>query len=325
MKDKIKKMLPFLAEGVRNRRIKNKLNEEFEAFRDHWMHSSVTKEKAGYSILLDGHALEKGMTSKEPRCFGVKKVNGIIRCLKHYDSNNWEHDFAYDLGISMLSEYCRFYEDHGWTGEEEYKAAKGYIEGKTACFSTGAFTLRKEEFMDDAMIDYDKFLKSRHSFREFENRKISEEDVRKAVDMAIKSPTACNRQMCKIYYLRSDEAKEKFMPFSHGFTGFNEETVNFFIITYDISSLCNYGEITQGMLNSGLVAMNFVNGLHSLGIGSCFLEFNDCKEEEAQVKKILGAPANEKIAVVIAAGYYPEEAVITHSARKPIEEIYREV
>ena len=123
MKKKIKKMMPFLAEAVRNRRIKNIINEEFEAFKANWMFSEKTREKAGYSILLDAHALEKGMTSKEPRPFGVKKVDGIIKCMKDYDANSWEPDFAYELGVSILSEYCLFYEKQGWTAQKEYKEA----------------------------------------------------------------------------------------------------------------------------------------------------------------------------------------------------------
>ena len=325
MKTQIKKMMPFLADAVRNHKIKKIINDEFESFRDNWMFSSKAMNKAGYSILLDAHALEKGMSSKEPRCFGVKKVDGIIRCMKDYDSNGWEHDFAYELGVSVLAEYCGFYEEHGWTDEKEYKAAKAYTDGKSSGIKTGAYEIKREDFIDDASIDYDRFLGSRHSFREFEKKKISDEDVRKAVGMAIKSPTACNRQMCKVYYLRSDDAKESFMPYSHGLTGFDNESVNFFVVTYDIASLCNYGEITQGMFNAGLVSMNLVNGLHSLGIGSCFLEFNDSREEVLQVKKILGVPESEKIAVVIAAGYYPEKATVVRSARKPIEEVYREV
>jgi nitroreductase len=148
--------------------------------------------------------------------------------------------------------------------------------------------------------------------------------MKKAVNTAMKTPTACNRQMCKVYFVKDTETQEKILHFSHGLTGFDNKTVNIIVVTYDISSLCFAEEIQQGMFNAGLFSMNLVNSLHSIGIGSCFLEYSNDIKDETEHKKILNIPSNEKIAIVIAAGYYPEESTIPYSTRKPLEEIYRE-
>ena len=71
--------------------------------------------------------------------------------------------------------------------------------------------------------------------------------------------------------------------------------------------------------------MNFVNALHSLGIGSCFVQFGNSTKEEEKVKKIINIPKNERIAVFLATGYYNDKNLITASPRKNIKDIYKVV
>ena len=131
--------------------------------------------------------------------------------------------------------------------------------------------------------------------------------------------------MIKIYYINNNSIKQQILKYAHGLTGFDKETANMFVITHDISSLCDAGEISQGYFNAGLVTMNFVNALHSKGIGSCMLAFNNNINEEQELKGILGIPQCERVSVMLAAGYYPEKSLVPKSTRKPIEEIYEEI
>ena len=325
MRDFIKKNFKFITKVIRSIKIKRKIRYDYHSFKNNWLYSRKTKEKIGYGIILEAHALEKGMTNLSPRHFGSSKVNKIINYLEDYHYNNWDTDYAYNLGVSVLIEYCNFYERNNWQDKEEYKRTKEYIKNKKTDVLSGAHIIYKNEFISDTSIDYKKFLESRHSFRQYLKKKISESDFKKCVEMSLLSPSACNRQMCKIYYAKSDNIKKSIMKFCHGLTNFDNESVNLFIITYDVSSLCDVGEINQGMFNAGLFAMNFVNSMHSLGIGSCFLQYNVLKEEDRKMKSILTIPDNEQVAVVIAAGYYPDKSVITYSSRKPIEEVYRQI
>ena len=324
MKETIKKLFPFIPILVRNIRIKTKLNEMYKLYKKQWAKFKMTQEKVGYSIILDEHALEKGMTSSNPRYFGVQKTKNIMDYITIYEKNGWTKDFAYNIGVSILHEYCDFYKKNDWVDREEYKEVFNFIKDRDKVIESGVIKVYKKDFTNSAQIDYNSFLTSRHSFRKFENKKITSEDMQKALDMVTKTPTACNRQMCKIYYIKNETIKNAAAKYSHGLTGFDNDSVNLIVVTYDISFLCNHGEIDQGMFNAGLISMNLVNALHSLGIGSCFLEFNDTYKEENEYKKILNIPDCEKVAVVIAAGYYPEESVIPKSTRKPLEEIYRE-
>lgn len=69
--------------------------------------------------------------------------------------------------------------------------------------------------------------------------------------------------------------------------------------------------------------MNFVNGLHYRGIGSCFMQWANKHTDERFVKTELHIPECEKIAVVIGAGYYKESTIIPCSCRRDIYDILK--
>ena len=129
--------------------------------------------------------------------------------------------------------------------------------------------------------------------------------------------------MTKIYYIEDSQKKKAIEKYAQGLSNFNLENANYFIITFDISSCYFVGERNQGWLNAGLLTMNFVNALHSLGIGSCFVQFGNTFLEEQKLKKILNINESERIAIILVAGYYEEEAIVPQSIRKGINDMFK--
>ena len=83
------------------------------------------------------------------------------------------------------------------------------------------------------------------------------------------------------------------------------------------------GERNQGYFNAGLFSMNFVNALHSQGIGSCFVQFGNSKKDENIIKKICGISSSERIAVLVSAGYYEENISAPKSPRKDKKDVFK--
>lgn len=296
-------------------------------YRKNYSHSSETKEKLGYNMLLISHSLEKGMSNKNPRRFGKGKTSELMKLILKYESyEDYGVDFAFVNAINVLRGYISFYEKKNWEDAEEYKKVKSFLKKyeKVEKMNVGSFVLRKEDFEKDSKIDYRKFLASRHSVREFLPKRLKEDDLRKAIETAILTPSACNRQMCKVYYSSDPEMQNEIVKFGQGFGGFEQDTINPIVITFDVNANYFVGERNQGWFNAGLFSMNLVNALHSQGIGSCFCQFGNTTKQEEQLKKLLNIPASERIAVIIAAGYYCDESIIPYSPRKSIDDIYRE-
>ena len=131
--------------------------------------------------------------------------------------------------------------------------------------------------------------------------------------------------MCKVYQVKKQDVKELLNKTILGVGGFNREAMTYFVITYDIAAFDFFGERNQGYMNAGLVAMNFVNGLHFKGIGSCFMQWANKRSEDVKVRKALGLSDSEKIAIVLGAGYYKDTYIIPCSCRKSIDEVFKVV
>lgn len=325
VKETIKK-IPGVNRAKNIIKFKNEYSYDKKLYSRNYSHSSETKNKVGYNMLLISHSLEKGMSNKNPRRFGKAKIEELKKLIKKYEAyNDFTNDFAFVNAINVLRGYAAFYEKKEWMDADEYKDVKAFLEGykNVEKMNVGSFVLKKIDFIKDASIDYGKFLASRHSVREFLPERLKESDLQKAIKMAILSPSACNRQMCKVYYSSDPKMQKEIVKFGQGFGGFERDTINPLVVTFDVNANYYIGERNQGWFNAGLFSMNLVNALHSLGIGTCFCQFGNTTKQEEQLKKLLNIPASERIAVIIAAGYYCDESIIPYSPRKKINDIYR--
>lgn len=305
-------------------------NKDKNFYAKNYMYSTpITKEKLEYNMLLEIHKLEKGFAvpEKQQRPFGFEKISQIMKNVEEYEKNEFDMaSFAYNLSYSSLTEYLRFYEQKNWIDREEYRVVREFMNNKSdfTYIPVGAIDCKKEELLSGTKFDYDQFISSRRSVRNFSSKALSKEDITKAIEMAIKTPTACNRQMCKIYYVKSQAGKEVIEKYAQGLGLFDLAGANYFVITFDVSANYFVGERNQGWFNSGLVTMNFVNALHSLGIGSCCIQFGNTFSEEKQFKEKLNISFSERVGVIITAGYYDTVSRIPYSSRKPLGEVYRE-
>ena len=129
--------------------------------------------------------------------------------------------------------------------------------------------------------------------------------------------------MCSLVYVKDNECKKLLDNTIIGLSGFNKNNVHYFIITYDFASLAYPGEIQQGMFNAWVCTINFINGLHSKGIGSCCLQWSNNTEEDTKIRNALKLSKSERIDVVVGCGYYKGKNIIPSSVRKSREDVYR--
>ena len=318
----------YLRRIVKKIKIRNEYINDYKQFSKYYMDSKDEHKQLEYKILFIAHSLEKGMTHKKLRPFGEQKILDILDCLYILDAMNYKDTTAYNIGISILKKWKENYDINQWNKPKIYFSVSNYInshlDSNMDC-KAGVFVNYKNNYNKYYGFDYLDAIKTRHSVRDFAMKKLKNDDIVYCVQAAMSSPSACNRQMCKVYFVDSDELKEELSNMIMGLTGFNRKVINLFIITYDVSAFLFYGERNQGYFNAGLFAMNFVNALHFKGIGSCFLQWGNKHSQEQIIKKHLGIPDDEKIVIALAAGYYKDKTLIPKSQRKKITEMYKKI
>ena len=286
----------------------------------YYLESAESKGKPKYRIMLLIHSLEKGMCMPNPRPYGQQKALQLTKILKEYGRRS-DMEFEYDLGVSALSAWVSFFDQSGWKRDDSVGEVEQFVNEKPVMYQAG----RKEHLHPRTTLENANFTEvmlSRHSVRDFDDRELMDGDIQYALNMFIEAPTACNRQMCKVFLVKNPEVVELLNKTVLGVGGFNKKTMHYFIITYDIAAFDFFGERNQGYLNAGLVAMNFANGLHARGIGSCFMQWANKRSEDANVRKALRLKNSERIAIVLGAGYYKEKSLIPCSDRRNINDIF---
>ena len=288
------------------------------------MGTEESLNKLGYESIIHTHTLEKGMEHFELRPFAVEKTRYIMSLIKRESKyEKYENKFAFINGINSLREYKKIYEEHNWINKDEYKKVDEFLKNysKVENQKAGAYILTKKELQKDYEIDYLKFVKSRHSTRNYKNEPIKLDDVKAAVEMAKYSASACNRQYIKLHFYPSGKMRDNVIHYALGKGGLYLDGVNTFIVTFDVNGLSGVGERNQGYFNAGLYSTNLVNAFHSLGIGTCFIQFANSVKDEDDLKRKNEIPEYERIAVILFAGYYDEKSIFAVSPRKNVSEL----
>jgi nitroreductase len=288
------------------------------------MFTNATLNKLGYQTIIHTHSIEKGLQHFKLRPFGKKWILLLISLItKQSKFENYKNKFSFVNGINSLREYKKAYEENGWTDKEEFKKVNSFLKNYTNVEkkNAGAYIISKKELEKDYKIDYLKFLKSRHSTRNYKNEIIKVDDVKLAVEMAKYTPSACNRQFIKLHFYPSGKMRDNVIKYAVGKYGIYLDGVNTFIVTFDVNGLTPEGERNLGYFNAGLYSTNLVNAFHSLGIGTCFIQFSNSVKEEEELKRLNSIPEYERIAVIIFAGYYEEKSIFASSQRKELKEL----
>ena len=295
---------------------------DFSFFLNNYAYSKKSENKIGYKMLFLVHSLEKGMSVKNPRIFGLEKTNDLMALAEEYESFHGNRkSFAYQATINVLRSYVNFFAEKGWQNIPECVAVQEFISDREGVenISVGSHQILTNT---SEKWDYSKLLESRHSVREFQDKEVREEDLQLAVKDAILSPSACNRQMIKVYYVKNREKRNYLISQAKGFTAFDKSTINLMLVTFDTNAFYTIGERNQGWFNAGLFSMNLVNSLHTKGIGTCFCQFGNSFNSEKEIKKVIGISSGERIAVIIAFGYYCDRQVVPYSPRKTLSDVY---
>lgn len=277
-------------------------------------------------IYRQTHIIEKGMSLSEPRKgFGKDKIRELLQFLKDFDERGYLKTSAVFLNaINVLDRYVKFQEKMDYNDENIDKIRlflNNYSEYIDIDSLYGVMEMTKEQMIEMTHKDFLSFVDSRHSMRQFSNDKVDIEAVKKAIKIAMRAPSECNRQSVKVYLLNSKEKKKQLDEIISGNTGFSYEVCNYLIITSDVSSYTMSYERNQMYVDGALFSMMLMLGLHYYEIGSCALQHSETKEKNEMVKKIAQIPDNEVVVMYIAYGKYKDKFNVAVSKRKNLSDV----
>ena len=290
-------------------------------------HSIIYKidnfNKLECQIILDYHSLEKGFLHQDFKLkYGRERVIRLISNLKK-ELLKQKNSSQIEVAYSVLVDY---YEIHlkanciidDYFTKEDYLFFKSKIDEHQIGFKS----FSKEEFYSFSSADFYKFAHSRKSVRSFTGALIDISLIEKAVSLSLTSPSVCNRQGVKVYYVDEKKKIDELLEIQAGFTSFSKNVNQLLFLTVDRNYFYTIGERNQMYIDGGIFLMNLLYALHYYKIGNCPANWGKMTFEDRKANQILHLPESEKIICFIPIGVPKDSFRVTLSKRRNLEEVF---
>ncbi|WP_211214863.1 nitroreductase family protein [Microbulbifer variabilis] len=278
-------------------------------------------EQRNYTAVKIYHSLEKSMSFKNRRVGSgwsdAYALLDLLRVAHRFDELGY-HDKA---ACKLLSRFIEL------EGNSQTKNAS-YIRGELSKLNFasleehGVKTYSAADFHRGVLKSPEAFFLSRYSLREFKGENVSEELIKRAISLAMKSPSVCNRQAWHVYHTTESLPKEAALKYQAGNRGFGERIPNLMVVTTDLKAFMPGQEHYQHWIDGGLFSMSLIYALHSLGVASCCLNWSQSPANDKLLRSSVNIKNNHTVVMMLAVGWPEEVNNVCVSARRPLDEIY---
>ncbi len=278
-------------------------------------------------IIMAYHQLEKGLSYAVPRPgFGKVVVTRLLNAIEPFMAQYGLVEPA-STAVGALQAYVAFNEAAG-IDMAALKAriasvldsGQGNLE---ACSEGGTISVSLAELDAKRQGGFKEFFNSRYSVRNFSGKPIPETDIAEAISIAQKTPSVCNRQAWKVHAYAKKEDMDGLLAIQSGSCGFGEQASVVLLVTCDLTRFVDVGERYQAWIDGGMFSMSVCLALHSLGYGTCCLNWSKERGDDIAVRKVANINPEEQIMMMIATGTLPDYFKVAYSARMPLNDVLR--
>lgn len=280
-----------------------------------------TKQGEVASLTKDYHIVEKGLALPATRTeFGKERIPSLIEKANKYRNIYGDDELINSIQESLF-EYLEFNRINGVNLETPFFSNICLFVGNTTkTTSGGTKSILKKDVECAVNIDFENFLTSRSSIRDFDTTPLDINVVKEAINLARYTPSVCNRQSWRAHLYTNKKKVLEVLDFQNGHGGFKESIKGIIVITTDVSMFTTL-ESNQVFIDGGMFAMNLMLTLHHRMIGSCALNTCIPYVDEKALKKKIGIDENERVIMMIAIGNLKEKYKVAISQRRDLDEI----
>ena len=304
------------------------LFREFLRFRKYNLSVTMEAERAlTRQLLMYAHILEKGLAMRNSRpFFGRDVVLALCGYLKDTKGRSGIHSEARSTGQAVVEAYLARHEDvEGDEMEKNFirsiseKLADAVGDEESLCGGAGGIICVEAKDVLQKANGIGEAITSRHSVRMYEESEISQELIKECVQIATRSPSACNLQPTRVYAYQDKAKIKELLELQGGARGFLTEVPLLFILTYELSLQIGPRSRMQGYTDTGLFAQSLMLALLEKGLGSCPLNWAQEVHKDKKLRIIGNVRDSENIVMLLSAGKLPNEVKCAMSTRLPAE------
>ena len=271
-------------------------------------------------IMYNVHALEKGLARvHDARAgFGKKALSDLNDALVVYRAAGYDLDsFAYTEGVSVIHRYRQLHESKQF--EVDFLPSvvdPTFLDEQADRGAAGTKVLRRQEKQTNPEKNFRELSQGRSSVREFSGRPIDTSQVMTALQLAERTPSVCNRQGWRVYWVEDKDLAREVLKHQRGF-GYTQMPEVLLTITVSNSTYLSPVERNEAFVDGGLFAMSVMYGLEYSGLAAVPLNAMMYHRDQLAVRRLLEIDESEMIIMFIAVGDFPEQTTVPISDRKP--------
>ena len=272
------------------------------------------------------HRIEKGLALPSPRRgFGSSWIRAdFLPLLESYTRLHGVDEIVATCR-KVLEAYLSFHAAGcPLSAEATFASVREYLQDSpstSGSCSGGVKEVDAKELEASWEMDFSRFASARYSVRVFAPKAVRHELIERAVSIAQKAPSVCNRQAWRVYGLTHPEAIRSALTCQNGNSGFGDQIPCLLLVTCDTSAMLFNYERNQIWIDGGLFSMALLYALQSVGLASCCLNLCIPWTVEKRLGRLYRLPLNERPIMMIAAGHLPERLIVAHSQRKALSAV----
>ena len=265
------------------------------------------------------HMIEKGLALPEPRPgFGQEPIAMLLAEVPELEAAGHAGPVTRSARASLAA-YVRWHDALGHQVPPPVRQFAATAETAPG----GAIVLERQFIQSAAGIDFARFARSRYSVRNFTGAPVSEEAIRTAVEVALKTPRVCNRETRRVHFANTPGDMGRMLSVQNGNRGFGHLAGAVLMITSDVREFVEYGERNQCWVDGGLFAMTLAFAFHAQGLGTCMLNASNASWKDRRLRAILGLPDHEVVITFMAVGHLPDQLMVAESPAPDVDSILR--
>ncbi|WP_252699693.1 nitroreductase family protein [Natronosalvus vescus] len=280
------------------------------------------RENPRHRIIRNIHRIEKGLSMKNRRSVFAE---GYIKETVHDVISAWKRNEHPDdqlyWAVDVLSKYFETVEVN-----DNIRGSKIIFESFLADinYEPGNRTPKPRQEFECEPVEHEdlkKLAEQRSSTRWFKQRKVPRERIDDALEVAIQSPTACNRQPFEFRIYDDDELIKEIVELPMGTKGYRENVPCLAVIVGKQRAYFHNRDRHVVYIDSSLAAMSFQFALETLGLASCCINWPAIPWREREMAELINLDNDEEVIMLMAIGYPDEEGMVPYSEKKDLDSI----
>lgn len=274
------------------------------------------------SLRRNIHRLEKGIIMRPRRLgFGQAYLGEVLTSAAKLDGlgqlpladRNWAFD--------VLAEYFKVNAtvDAPWLLEQ-----RAAFEALAPDYSAGSQFPFPRISSPKVDIEYDQLATlatSRRSVRWFLDKPVEPADIDRALDIALQSPSACNRQSFRFHMIHGVDQAEKVLNTAAGTRGFSHQVPSVAVVIGRLNGYEFAFDRHAIYIDAGLASMSFLFGLEVQGLSSCCINWPDKADQNRALGRLISIEKDEQVIMLIAIGHADPHGLVPSSSKRTLGDV----